>query len=144
MSNRVYLNLKEMRSGNLEAVVEIDLCACEQDRVANTFIELSACNSITMRICMPRIYGSTSWHTDQDVENQKQGTAESLDSSYYDRLGTPKQILCLCVAKQGPRVNPINPEVNRISIHSLSANWLRHLFLQFSASQKWSGTAMVI
>ena len=114
MNNKVHLNLKEMSSGNLELVVEIDLCTCEEDPVANTFIELSSRSSITMRVCMPHVYGSTSWHTDvQDVENEEQGTAESLDLSYYNRLETPKQILFLCGAKQSPRGDPINPNVNR-------------------------------
>jgi hypothetical protein len=123
MSNKVYLNLKEMSSGNLEVVVEIDLCACEEDPVANTFIELSACSSITIRVCMPNIYGGTSWHTDvQDAENEEQGTAENLDLSYYNLLRIPKQILCLCGTKQTPRGDPINHDVNRISIHSMSAD----------------------
>jgi len=123
MNNMVYLNLKEMSSGNLESMVEIDLCTCEEYLVTNTFIELSSRSSITMRVCISHVYGSTSWHTDvQDVENEEQGTAESLDLSYYHRVGTPKQILCLCGAKQGPRGCPINPDVNRISIHPMSSN----------------------
>ena len=55
-----------------------------------------------MRICMLHIYESAVWLADvQCVENDQD--AESLDLSRYNRLGAPKQILCLHGAKQGPR-----------------------------------------
>ena len=56
-----------------------------------------------MRICMLHMYESTVWLTDvQCVENEDQ-VVESLDLSRYNRLGAPKQILCLHDTKQGPR-----------------------------------------